>query len=266
MNSFLLLGEELKKHRQTKQISLMQVSDTTRINGKFLEAIEAGQFSVLPGPYVRAFVREYAVAVELNAADILRKYDEALQKSKPEPPVTVRAREVQVSSPGPLNPQQQARLLRLTQRNIVPLLSVTALLILAFFLSNTGSIEQAPARPAEVSFDRAVRESEAASVKTQLVRAPSPIVGPVSADSLRLEMSTVDSLWIMVVIDGKRTVEYLFPPKFHRIWTAKEQFAITMGNASSATFRLNGKELGALGKRGAVVRNAILSSETAAKL
>ena len=266
MNSFLPLGEELKKHRQTKQISLMQVSAATRINGKFLEAIEAGQFSALPGPYVRAFVREYAIAVELNPAEVLRKYDEALERSKPETPVTVRAKEERTGSSIALNPHQQAQLLRLAQRNIIPLLGMTGLLILALFLLNAGSSEQPSARSAEISFDRAVKESEAASVKTQLVRTPSLVVNQVTADSLRLEMSTVDSLWIMVVIDGKRTVEYLFPPKYHRMWIAKEQFAITMGNAGSATFRLNGKELGALGKPGAVVRNTILSSETAAKL
>lgn len=45
---------------------------------------------------------------------------------------------------------------------------------------------------------------------------------------------------------------------------AKERFVITMGNAGGATFQLNGKDIGALGKRGAVVRNAVIS-ETSLK-
>jgi cytoskeletal protein RodZ len=52
-------GEELKKLRLEKQVSLMDISFSTRINIKFLEAIEAGKFSVLPQTYVRAFLREY---------------------------------------------------------------------------------------------------------------------------------------------------------------------------------------------------------------
>ena len=245
----------------------MQVSATTRINVKFLEAIEAGRLSVLPEPYVRAFIREYALAVELNTADVARMYDEALEKSRPAaPPSTLQVSDQRTDVAGLINKQQQAQLLRLAQRNIVPLAGVTVVLVLALFLSNVGSSEQPSFKPAEISFDRAVKESEAATVKSQPVRVSAPVGITPAADSLRLEMNTVDSLWIMVVIDGKRTVEYLFPPKFHRLWIAKEQFAITMGNAGSATFRLNGKELGALGKRGAVVRNAILSSETVAKL
>ena len=43
------------------------------------------------------------------------------------------------------------------------------------------------------------------------------------------------------------------------MWAAKERFVVTMGNAGGATFQLNGKDIGALGKRGAVVRNAVIS-------
>ena len=267
MNPVLFFGEELKQHRQAKQISLMQVSAATRINGKFLEAIEAGRVSVLPEPYVRAFLREYAVAVELNPVDVLRRYDEAVNGSKPAPAPTPVQQPAKIArSSFAVSREQRADLLRLAQRNVVPILSTVAMLMLALFLLNAGSSEHPSGKPVEVSFDRAVKESEAAVVKNQPVRQPSPVVTAGIRDSLRLEMTTVDSLWIMVVMDGTRTVEYLFPPKYHRTWTAKEQFAVTMGNAGSATFRLNGKELGTLGKRGAVVRNAILTSATAARL
>lgn len=267
MNVFLLFGEELKQHRQTKQISLMQVSAATRINGKFLEAIEAGQLSVLPAPYVRAFLREYALAVELNPSDVLRQYDEAIGTSMPAPvPQPVQQPEQKTGLTYGLNDQSRAQLLRLAQRNVGPILGTVTLLVMVLFLSNAGSSVQPSAKPVEISFDRAVKESEAAVVNNQPVHQSSLLPTTASVDSLRLEMTTVDSLWIMVVIDGKRTVEYLFPPKYHRTWLAKERFALTMGNAGSATFRLNGKELGSLGKRGAVVRNTILSSETLAKL
>jgi hypothetical protein len=43
------------------------------------------------------------------------------------------------------------------------------------------------------------------------------------------------------------------------MWVAKERFVVTMGNAGGATFRLNGKDIGSLGKPGAVVRNSILT-------
>lgn len=267
MNAFLLFGEELKKHRQAKQISLVQVSAATRINVKFLEAIEVGRFSVLPEPYVRAFVREYTQAVELNTEEILLKYDEAVKQTRPSPapqPVPL-PQEIRPSS-GARNHQLNVQLAQLAQRNIIPLLAVGAILIIVLFLSNSGSSDTQSDKPAEVSFDRVVKESEATPVNNQPAsRTTAPLV-VAKSDSLRLEMTSIDSLWILIEIDGKRKVEYLFPPKYRRTWTAKDQFAITMGNAGGATFRLNDKEIGALGKRGAVVRNAVITAETPTKL
>ena len=49
-------GEELAQARMAKGISLIDISAETRINLKFLEAIERGQFKILPQTYVRAFL------------------------------------------------------------------------------------------------------------------------------------------------------------------------------------------------------------------
>jgi hypothetical protein len=72
-------------------------------------------------------------------------------------------------------------------------------------------------------------------------------------------MTTIDSVWISILIDGKKVEEYLFGPKRKRMWVAKERFSVTMGNAGGATFKLNGKEIGSLGRRGAVVRNTVIT-------
>jgi hypothetical protein len=162
--------------------------------------------------------------------------------------------------------EQRNRLFKLVQRNLVQFLGIAAILIVVLVLSTSGSTENQTTVPAEVSFDRAVKESEAALVtNTSPQKSEAPFLST-SSDSLSLEITAVDSLWIMIVIDGKQTVEYLFPPKHRRTLHARDQFAITMGNAGGATFRLNGKELGPLGKRGAVVRNALLTAESVANL
>ena len=48
MTSRESFGAELKKHRLDRQISLMDISAATRINLRFLEAMEEGKCSVLP--------------------------------------------------------------------------------------------------------------------------------------------------------------------------------------------------------------------------
>jgi hypothetical protein len=61
------------------------------------------------------------------------------------------------------------------------------------------------------------------------------------------------------LIDGKKGEAYLFGANRKKAWAAKERFVITMGNAGGATFQLNGKDIGALGKRGAILRNTVIT-------
>ncbi|MCI0708358.1 MAG: DUF4115 domain-containing protein [Ignavibacteriae bacterium] len=264
MNALLLFGEDLKKNRQEKQISLTQVAASTRIHVRFLEAIEDGRFSVLPKPYVRSFIREYAVATELNPEETLRKYDAAVQEENPAPAPVEQQPE---HSDNAFSQKQQEKIVSFLRRLSVPFAGVIIVLVAVLSLANSGSTGTKSDGLKEISFDRAVQESEAAVAKLQ------PVVNRVlgatpsaPVDSLRLEMTTVDSLWLVVMIDDHRKEEYLFPPKSHRRWAAKEQFTLTLGNAGSATFRLNGKDLGFLGKPGAVIRNALITESTAPNL
>jgi hypothetical protein len=74
-------------------------------------------------------------------------------------------------------------------------------------------------------------------------------------------MTTVDSLWLSITIDNSRNEEYLFAADRRHSWKAAEHFQVTMGNAGGATFRLNGKDLGSFGRRGAVLRNRLITAD-----
>ena len=71
------LAEELKEARVKNNISLKQLSSKTRIDIKFLEAIEEGNFSFLPELYVQAFLKEFSNVVGLNPDTIVKKYKAA---------------------------------------------------------------------------------------------------------------------------------------------------------------------------------------------
>ncbi|WDH84551.1 helix-turn-helix domain-containing protein [Paenibacillus urinalis] len=66
------LGQQLKEARLQKGLSLDDVQEMTKIRKRYLEAIESGDYKVLPGSfYVRAFIKTYAETVGLNPEELL---------------------------------------------------------------------------------------------------------------------------------------------------------------------------------------------------
>lgn len=69
------IGEELKREREYREISLREISDATKINIRMLEAIERDNFAMLPGGiFNRNFIRAYAEFIGLDPEVIIRKY------------------------------------------------------------------------------------------------------------------------------------------------------------------------------------------------
>lgn len=69
------LGQLLKKARSEKGMNLEELQEITKIQKRYLEAIEEGDFGLLPGNfYVRAFIKSYSEAVGLNPDEVLRLY------------------------------------------------------------------------------------------------------------------------------------------------------------------------------------------------
>ncbi|HOL70213.1 MAG TPA: helix-turn-helix transcriptional regulator [Bryobacteraceae bacterium] len=62
--------------RCEKGISLKDISETTKIGITYLQAIEEGNFAVLPpGIYARSFVQQYARAIDYDESEILEWYN-----------------------------------------------------------------------------------------------------------------------------------------------------------------------------------------------
>ena len=67
--------KELKDLRISKEISLEDLESKTKINIKYLNAIEQGDFDVLPTPYLRLFIRAYALEIGGDAERALEQLD-----------------------------------------------------------------------------------------------------------------------------------------------------------------------------------------------
>jgi len=79
------IGEKLRSAREAKGLSIEDIEKATKIQGRYLTAIEQNDFAKLPGDfYVRAFIRQYAQIVGLDGKKLLSEYHEDIPKAEPE--------------------------------------------------------------------------------------------------------------------------------------------------------------------------------------
>lgn len=68
--------------RKNRGISLRQISETTKISVRSLEAIERGEFEKLPGGiYNTSYIRQYARAIDYDESALLSYYHKAVGAS-----------------------------------------------------------------------------------------------------------------------------------------------------------------------------------------
>ncbi|MEK6649905.1 MAG: helix-turn-helix transcriptional regulator, partial [Bacteroidota bacterium] len=202
--TFEEFGQDLRAQRVARNVSLTEISAETRINQRFLEAIERGQFFMLPQAYIRAFLREYASAVGLPLEQVLQQYaDIGERPSSPSPPKGEAPTRTVTTSERPATPSPSMTLPPALRPYVFGAIILGAGL-LAFLLLQSGGGESPPTTTSgEIPFDRVIRETEAALPADSIPRfsvtpAPMPVL---TQDSLTLEMTTTDSVWINIVID-----------------------------------------------------------------
>jgi cytoskeletal protein RodZ len=81
----VLLGEELKRERELRDISLREISEATKISIRILEAIEHNNYKILPGGvFNRNFLRAYAQFVGLDPESVVNKYQQQVVNNEEE--------------------------------------------------------------------------------------------------------------------------------------------------------------------------------------
>jgi transcriptional regulator with XRE-family HTH domain len=272
-------AEELREARLSANMTLQQMAAKTRIDPKFLEALDSGDFFFLPELYVKAFIKEYADAVGVDVDQTIKKYELAKQgldfnstgMSKKEEHAalkeeikkeTVKSKPVQsfdgVQKPeGPTDKEKQSR-----QKNIFILTivggCVLVLLLLYLFVFKSSDEIIIP----EKSFDEVVesdspRYEEDTPTGLMLDSSGNPVV---SKDTLALQIITIDTSWVKIIFDDSRAEDFILFPNSQKILIARNNFKITLGNAGGIQFKLNNEMLNFAGKAKTVM-HVMIDSE-----
>ena len=70
-----LFFDALKSHRESKDIEISEICEFTKIHPRYIEAIESGDFNVLPTVYMRLFLRAYTDFIGVDSAKALEDFE-----------------------------------------------------------------------------------------------------------------------------------------------------------------------------------------------
>ncbi|GAF23548.1 transcriptional regulator in cluster with unspecified monosaccharide ABC transport system [Bacillus sp. JCM 19047] len=294
------LGNYLKENREEKQLSLDDLQQRTKIQKRYLVAIEEGNFDTLPGIfYARAFVKTYAEAVGLNAEEVLTTYKNELPSPQSES-VDLPSRAERVKPPKQKAPAKSGN--RSLGTILVPILIVIVLALIVYFVwtagdsSNTDNTAEEPQEGSsydgptadedeadndegDVTDEDEAQGDEKANSDTEDNGADPELVlenedattktytltNADSFDSLLIEMNDEGTYVELRENEGSGTVEQNYPPfneDFEPDVTDLESLYVRIGfGAEVDTFTVNGLEIDLLDTSSVQVIEVLLESE-----
>jgi cytoskeletal protein RodZ len=145
------IGARLKEARVEQDISLDALQDTTKIQKRYLVAIEEENFSVLPGKfYAKAFIKEYAIAVGLDPNQLMEDFKEDIPS--PEEDTTTQYTRIHRSRKDNM-PTKSTAVFSFIPTVIVAILIIGIIFLAWWFITESNKKED-PASPNEQTEDR----------------------------------------------------------------------------------------------------------------
>jgi transcriptional regulator with XRE-family HTH domain len=219
------LGAVLRSARQKRNLSLADVAAATHIKEQYLEALEDGEYGVLPGPaYVTGFLRNYGRFLGLHPDDLIQDF--YTTRSMPGPSVKPATR---VLASG-YERQNRKRLL-------------WGFVMVAVMLVGGYTVKQ-------------YREGEAHASASQLNVTPANLGSGYNAARthkhqqptlIRLQLRATQPVWTKVTVDGVKKYQGVLRPRAGlRTWTGHTAIYVASYDGRHLRVRLNGRPLGAM--------------------
>ena len=282
-------AEELREARGKKGITLQQMAAKTRIDIKFLEAIDNGNFSFLPELYVKAFLKQYAKVVGLDEKETVERYEDAkegklvikeegkslleqkvdIEKEKEiEKETTVEKDSVKETAREPEKKQAEPQLRTFSDvssqkatessgsknKTLITTFSIAiaavAVILIVYFLFFSGSSDIVVE---EKPYDQVLQETRE---RFQVEKKEEPLQTTTEiSDSLLVQITNVDSIdsvWVLVIYDDKSKEDFMLYPGRSKSVKAARNFKFTFGNSGVVSLKLNNSLLNFEGRRRSV--------------
>ncbi len=253
--TILRFGEELRRERLVREITLEEISAATKISIRLLKALEDSDISRLPAPaFTRGFIRSYAIHIGIEPEEKVCAYlTDLAEASAGDSPSVARAR------------PRFWRRRGATAGTIVG--GVAAVLLLLGLIARPERRPAArPDKPAARAARVELKNVAASSEPTPAVQQAEPPAAPPSAPDDRLVSLLLEfdaDSWTKLDASGGTLLEGLVRRGETRRFEARGGFRLTLGNAGGVRVTIDGHALESLGRTGQVIRDLRLPAATA---
>lgn len=226
-------GERLKRERELREVTLDEVSKSTRISARFLQALENEDWSRLPGGvFGRGFVRTIARYLGLSEESLLAEYDsargEGFLAASPKP-------EERIPSPPKWIP--------------VAAVLVILLLLVGLILGGVYGWRKIKARQTAKPAQSSTAPLAPAATASLQLSAPST-VAPAPKTPLLLAVSTSAPTHMRILADGKLVLDTDLLAGQNRRFTATDRLEVSVSDSAAVLLELNGNVIAPLGTPG----------------
>jgi transcriptional regulator with XRE-family HTH domain len=241
------LGQDLKRERELRGISLKEISSSTKISLRFLQALEEDRLDILPGSFfIKAILKAYAKFIGLEEDYVLNKYYETsleLEQSLESKQVKRKAR--------PTATKKIKKWIYALALIIILLLFLFFLYYLFFLKKQTSPSTELPKTSTLLQEETALPPPRAESFGEFLPK----------EENLIIKISFLEETWIQVWADGVVKVDGLKQPGEKITVKASQELLIHLGNAGGISYTIKNKKGKQLGPSGAVIKNLRITLE-----
>ena len=243
------LGKILKKKRETKQLSIQEVSEQTRIAKDIITKIEEDQLGKISSLfYARGFVKSYAQFLGAIEEKVVKEFLAGQEKKD-----TQKLRIEGLDKKEPVG-----TLFKRYKKEISLVLLIIFgvwFSIFSFLQIKKAVIGVSTKYKSYIAGKKAPEEKKAAETARPESRKEAPEPAPkekaaAEMQGVSLEITAKYNTWIQVRGDGNLLFKGILKKGAADTWQAREKIDLEIGNAGGVSLKLNDKKLGSPGKRG----------------
>ena len=248
MSSF---GEEIKRERELRGISLREISDATKINMRFLEALEKNDFEHLPGgQFNKGFIRAYANYIGVDPETMVNSYLLELSKQeeakKPFSPAI---------PPSEKKKPKKWLLLLIIAAMIIVMAFILSIMIPRFFRKEEGKAKEIEERTTQEQVEANIEE------KKEKRKEEWQVIQPIS-----LTVKVLKQARIIAQCDGKELLNRTLLPGQQRTLTCDQELILSLSDVEAFHIFFRDQKLHLPEELGNTITNFKITTENLEKL